>query len=132
MVMTDPLADMLTRIRNGYRAGHQEVVVPSSKLKNEVCRILRDRGFIDAYKFEQDATQGIIRIHLRYDRNNKPVLTGIERVSRPGLRRYAGSGEAPQVLGGLGLTIISTSRGVMTDDDARQANVGGELLCRVW
>lgn len=132
MVMTDPLADMLTRIRNGYKAGHHELEMPASKIKSGIAKILRDKGYIDAYKFEENGLQGVLRIHLRYGRNDEPMIHGIERISRPGLRRYSGASEIPQVLGGMGTLIVSTSRGVMADDEAREKNIGGELLCRVW
>ncbi|MCZ7584576.1 MAG: 30S ribosomal protein S8 [Deltaproteobacteria bacterium] len=132
MVMTDPLADMLTRIRNGYHAGHETVTVPASKLKSGVAKILRDRGFVDAFKVEQDGRQGVLHIHLRYDAERKPIIRGLERVSRPGLRRYSGADGIPPVLDGLGVMILSTSQGVMSDDEAREKKLGGELLCRVW
>ena len=132
MVMTDPLADMLTRIRNAYRAGHDSVSVPASKLKIGVVKILKEKGFIDAYKFEQDSRQGILYIYLRYDIDRKPMVTGIQRVSKPGLRRYSGAEEIPEVLQGLGTMIVSTSKGVMADDEAKEKKLGGELLCRVW
>ncbi|MCB9477354.1 MAG: 30S ribosomal protein S8 [Deltaproteobacteria bacterium] len=132
MVMTDPLADMLTRIRNAYKAGHETVTLPSSKLKEKVAKILRDEGYVDAYKSEQDGKQGVLSIHLRYDADHRPMVKGIQRVSKPGLRQYAKSNEIPAVLDGLGIMIVSTSHGVMTDRQAREQNVGGELLCRVW
>jgi len=132
MVMTDPLADMLTRIRNAYKAKHESVNVPASKLKTGVVKVLKKKGFIDAYKFEEDARQGILHIYLRYDIDHMPMIKGIERVSRPGLRRYSGSDEIPQVLRGLGVIILSTSNGVMADDEAKEKKLGGELLCRVW
>ncbi len=132
MVMTDPLADMLTRIRNGYKAGHKSISLPASKLKAGVLKILKDKGFIDAYKFEQDDKQGMLHVHLRYDIDHKPMISGIQRVSKPGLRRYSGSEEIPEVLQGLGTMIVSTSKGVMADDEAKEKKLGGELLCRVW
>jgi len=132
MAKTDPLADMLTRIRNGYRAGHETVHVPASKLKSGIAKILRDKGYIDAYKFEEDGRQGILHVHLRYDSEKKPMILGIQRESRPGLRRFSGSKKIPLVLDGMGIMILSTSKGVMTDEDARKNNLGGELLCRVW
>ncbi len=132
MVMTDPLADMLTRIRNAYKAGHPSVSLPASKLKAGVLKILRDKGFIEAYKFEEDDRQGLLHVYLRYDIDHKPMIDGIERVSRPGLRRYSGSEEIPEVLRGLGVMIVSTSKGVMADDEAKEKKLGGELLCRVW
>jgi small subunit ribosomal protein S8 len=132
MGMTDPLADMLTRIRNGYKAGHEKVSVPSSNIKNGIVKILKEKGYIDAFKFEEDGLQGFLHIYLRYDNERKPMLAGIERVSRPGLRRYSKSTEIPKVLDGLGVMIISTSKGIMSDDEAREKNLGGELLCRAW
>ncbi len=132
MVMTDPLADMLTRIRNAYRAKHESVSCPASKLKIGVVKILKKKGFIDAYKFEEDGKQGILHIHLRYDIDHMPMIKGIDRISKPGLRRYSGSNEVPPVLRGLGITILSTSKGVMADDEAKEKKLGGELLCRVW
>jgi small subunit ribosomal protein S8 len=130
--MTDPLADMLTRIRNASKARHEKVDVPGSKLKVEVARILKEEGYIKNFKFVKDEKQGIIRIFLKYDASKQPIIEGIERVSRPGRRLYAGSEKIPQVLGGLGVTIVSTSRGIMTDRQARHLNVGGEILCAVW
>lgn len=132
MVMTDPLADMLTRVRNGYSAGHRKVVLPSSRLKVGVAKVLKAKGYIDAYKFEEDDRQGILTIHLRYDADDQPMIRKIERISRPGLRRYSKSGSIPPVLQGLGIMILSTNKGVMADDRAREENVGGELLCLVW
>ncbi|MCB1155450.1 30S ribosomal protein S8, partial [bacterium] len=114
------------------KAGHETVTLPSSKLKEKVAKILRDEGYVDAYKSEQDGKQGLLNIHLRYDPDRKPMVKGIQRVSKPGLRRYAKSDEIPEVLDGLGIMIVSTSQGVMTDRQAREKHVGGELLCRVW
>ncbi|MBZ0272190.1 30S ribosomal protein S8 [bacterium] len=132
MVMTDPLADMLARIRNAYGAGHEKVSMPASNLKVGVAKILKDRGYIDAFKKDEDDRQGVLHVYLRYDAERKPIVQGIQRVSRPGLRRYAKAGEIPRVLDGLGVMIVSTSRGILADEDARTQNVGGELLCRVW
>lgn len=132
MGMTDPLADMFTRIRNGYKAGREKIGVPGSGLKSAVAKILKEKGFIDAYKFEEDGKQGTLQIFLRYDSEGKPILKGIERVSRPGLRRYAKADEIPPVLDGLGVMLVSTSKGVMTDEEAKAKNLGGELICKVW
>jgi small subunit ribosomal protein S8 len=130
--MTDPLADMLTRIRNASTARHERVDVPSSKLKLEVARILKEEGYIKNLKPIQDKKQGIIRIFLKYDEKKQPVIQGIERMSKLGRRLYAGNEDIPRVLGGLGIAIVSTSRGVMTDRQARSLRVGGEVLCAVW
>ncbi|MGQ9860016.1 MAG: 30S ribosomal protein S8 [Thermodesulfobacteriota bacterium] len=132
MSMTDPLADMLTRIRNASTARQEKVDVPASRLKLEVARILKEEGYIKNYKFTKDDKQGVIRIFLKYEENRRPVIEGMKRVSRPGRRIYTGADEIPKVLGGLGVTILSTSKGVMTDQEARRLNVGGEVLCCVW
>ena len=133
MSMSDPIADLLTRIRNAGRAGHKRVDIPASKLKLEIARILLKERFIANYKFvEDDGPQGVIRIYLKYTPADEPVISGIERVSKPGLRRYAGVQGIPRVFGGMGVSILSTSRGIMTGREARSAGVGGELLCNVW
>ncbi|MCA9752786.1 MAG: 30S ribosomal protein S8 [bacterium] len=132
MSMSDPIADMLTRIRNAGRAGHKRVDVPASKLKLEIARILLKERFISNYKFVEDGPQGVIRVYLKYTPEDEPVINGLERVSKPGLRRYAGVQEIPRVLGGMGVSILSTSRGIMTGREARTAGVGGEILCNVW
>lgn len=132
MSMTDPLADMLTRIRNASTARQEKVDVPASRLKLEVARILKEEGYIKNYKFTKDEKQGVIRIFLKYEENRRPVIEGMKRVSRPGRRIYTGADEIPKVLGGLGITILSTSKGVMTHQEARRLNVGGEVLCCVW
>ncbi len=132
-MVTDPIADYLTRVRNAMRAGHKVVEIPASKIKKEITKILFDQGYILNYKFEEGTIQGIIKIALKYDRNtNLPAIKSIQRASKPGLRKYAGSKELPRVLNGLGIAIISTSRGVMTDKKARQENVGGEVICYVY
>jgi small subunit ribosomal protein S8 len=132
-MFTDPIADYLTRIRNASRAGHRVVEIPASNLKKEVTKILFDQGYILSYKFEEDAVQGTIKIALKYDRITKePVIKKIQRISKPGLRKYAGSDDMPRVLNGLGIAIVSTSHGVMTTKQARQENVGGEVLCYVY
>ncbi len=133
MGMTDPLADMLRRIRNANKARHEKVDIPASNLKNEVARILKDEGYIKNYKLIKDGKQGLLRVYLKYEGDTKrQVISGMRIVSKPGLRRYVGASEIPPVLRGLGLSILSTSRGVMTDKEAKKANVGGELLCSVW
>lgn len=134
MSMTDPIADMLTRIRNGIQAHHDRVDLPTSKLKVEVARILKSEGFISNYKVveEDGRPQATLRLYLKYSDDGEPVIHGIERVSRPGRRVYRGKEEIPQVLGGLGLAIVSTSRGVLSGADAVRNGVGGEVLCQVW
>ncbi|CAJ1004477.1 MULTISPECIES: 30S ribosomal protein S8 [Bacillales] len=132
MVMTDPIADMLTRIRNANMVRHEKVEIPASTIKKEIARILKEEGFIRDAEFIEDNKQGIIRVFLKYGPNNERVITGLKRISKPGLRVYAKSNEIPKVLGGLGIALISTSAGVMTDKQARQAHVGGEVLAYVW
>lgn len=132
MVMTDPIADMLTRIRNANMVRHEKVEIPASTIKKEIARILKEEGFIRDAEFVEDNKQGIIRVFLKYGPNNERVITGLKRISKPGLRVYAKSTEVPKVLGGLGCAIISTSTGVMTDKQARQSHVGGEVLAYVW
>jgi small subunit ribosomal protein S8 len=132
MSMTDPVADMLTRIRNACQARHKRVDVPASKLKREIARVLAESRFIDNFAFIDDGVQGKLRLYLRYDRSAKSTIRGIKRVSRPGLRQYAPKDRIPRVLRGLGIAIVSTSRGVMTDRDARRSKIGGEVLCTVW
>lgn len=132
MSMTDPVADMLTRIRNGIQARHERVEIPASKLKVEIARILKDEGFISNYKVVEGEVQAVLRVYLKYADDGEPVIHGIERLSRPGRRVYRGKKEIPRVLGGLGLSIISTSRGVMSGSQAAQRGVGGEVLCQVW
>lgn len=133
MSMSDPIADMLTRIRNAGNARHKRVDVPASKLKLEIARILQKERFIANYKFVEDGgPQGVIRVYLKYTPDEEPVINGVERVSRPGLRRYCGSTEMPRIFGGMGVSILSTSRGVMTGREAQKVGVGGEILCSVW
>lgn len=129
---TDPIADYLTRVRNAVRANHRVVEIPASNLKKEITKILFDQGYILSYKFEDSTVQGSIKIALKYDENKESVIRKIQRVSKPGLRKYAGAGELPRVLNGLGVAIVSTSKGVMTDKQARSENVGGEVLCYVY
>ncbi|MBT8284492.1 30S ribosomal protein S8 [Muriicola sp. E247] len=132
-MLTDPISDYLTRIRNASRAGHRVVEVPASNLKKEITKILFDQGYILSYKFEDDKVQGIIKIALKYDKQTKePVIKKIQRISKPGLRKYAGSDDMPRVLNGLGVAIVSTSHGVMTSKRAKKENVGGEVLCYVY
>lgn len=130
--MTDPIADMLTRVRNAINARHPKVDVPASKLKTEIARILREEGFILNYKLTEEGAKRFIRIYLKYTPGNVPVISNIERVSRPGCRVYVGSQDVPRVLGGLGVNILTTPRGVMSGATARKENVGGEVLCQVW
>ena len=132
MQITDPVADMLTRIRNANTAKHTTVDVPASNLKKSIAQILLDEGYIKAYEIVDDGTQGIIRITLKYLANKEKVISGLRRVSKPGLRVYAGADELPKVLKGLGIAIISTSKGVMTDKKARENHVGGQVLAFVW
>lgn len=134
MSMTDPIADMLTRIRNGIQSRHDRVEMPSSKLKVAVAKILKSEGFISNYKVLQEdgKPQASLRVYLKYSEDGEPVIHGIERVSRPGRRVYRGKEEIPKVLGGLGLAIVSTSKGVLSGADAARTGVGGEVLCQVW
>ncbi|MBC3798367.1 30S ribosomal protein S8 [Acetobacterium paludosum] len=132
MVMTDPIADMLTRIRNANNAGHKMVEMPASKEKKAIAQILLEEGYINKVDYITDEKQGIIKIALKYGENKSRVVAGIKRISKPGLRVYAGKDEVPKVLNGLGIAIISTSKGVMTDKKARKAGVGGEVICYVW
>ena len=130
---TDPIADYLTRIRNASSAGHRVVEIPASKLKKEITKILFDQGYILSYKFEENDVQGTIKIALKYDKETKePIIRKIERVSTPGLRKYVGADNLPRVLNGLGITIVSTSQGVMTGKKARELNIGGEVICYVY
>ena len=130
---TDPIADFLTRVRNAVAANHRVVEIPASKLKKEMTKILFEQGYILSYQFIEDKVQGTIKIALKYDRDTKEsVIRKIQRISTPGLRKYVGAKEMPRVLNGLGVAIVSTSRGVMTNKKARQENVGGEVLCYVY
>lgn len=132
MVMSDPIADMLTRIRNANVVRHETVEIPASKLKKAIAEILKKEGFIRDAEYVEDNKQGIIRIFLKYGPNNERVITGLKRISKPGLRVYAKSQEVPKVLGGLGIAILSTSQGIMTDKEARQSKSGGEVICYIW
>ena len=130
---TDPIADYLTRIRNAQMAGHKVVEVPASNMKREMTRILFDKGYILNFKFDEEGYQGKIKIALRYDgKSKRPAISELKRVSTPGLRRYASSGDLPRVLNGLGICIVSTSKGLMTDKEARRMNIGGEVICTVY
>ena len=132
MHITDPIADMLTRIRNASNAKHDSVDVPASNMKKSIAQILLDEGYIKNFQLIDDGTQGVIRIALKYNAGKEKVISGLKRVSKPGLRVYAGADELPKVLRGLGIAIVSTSKGVMTDKKAREAHVGGEVLAFVW
>ncbi len=129
--VTDPIADLLTRIRNGIRARHPRVDMPSSRLKVEVARILKDEGYVSNFKVSEEGKKKILRVFLRYGTEGESIISTLERVSRPGRRVYVGAREVPQVLGGLGINILTTPRGVMTGKAARKAGVGGEVLCKV-
>ena len=130
---TDPIADFLTRLRNANRAGHKTVIIPMSKMKKEITQILFDQGFILNYKFDDEGVQGSIKIALKYDKLSKePVIKKLERVSKPGLRKYTNSSSIPRVLNGLGINIISTSKGLMTGKKASKENLGGEIICNVY
>ena len=131
-MMTDPIADMLTRVRNGVTAGHTSVVMPASRLKTEIARVLRDEGYIRGFDVQEEKGKRTLRIQLRYAGKKQPVLMGVKRVSRPGLRVYTKRAEIPRILGGVGMAILSTPRGVMTGEQARRLGVGGEVLCHVW
>ena len=132
MVVTDPIADMLTRIRNANQMRYKEVEVPASKMKLEIARILKEEGFINDYKVKKNNIQNIIVLSLKYGQNKERVITGLKRISKPGLRVYAKVEELPRVLNGLGIAIVSTSKGVMTDKQARRESLGGEVLAFVW
>ncbi|MBA2342144.1 MAG: 30S ribosomal protein S8 [Thermoleophilaceae bacterium] len=132
MSFTDPIADLLTRIRNGLQADHDQVEMPASGFKAEIARILREQGYIEDFAVEPAAVGQVLRVRLKYTENRKPVILGMERVSRPGRREYVSAEQVPRVLGGMGTAIVSTSRGVMTGHEARRAGVGGELVARVW
>ena len=132
MQITDPIADMLTRIRNANNAKHDTVDVPASNMKKSIAQTLLDEGYIKNFQLIDDGTQGVIRIALKYNAGKEKVISGLKRVSKPGLRVYAGADELPKVLRGLGIAIVSTSKGVMTDKKAREAHVGGEVLAFVW
>ena len=132
MGMTDPIADMLTRIRNALMASYESVDMPSSKLKTEISKVLKDEGYIKNFKVIADGRQGIMRIFFKFDENGEPVIAGVKRVSKPGCRVYSRSDKIPKVLNGYGINIVSTSKGLMTDKQARKSKTGGEILCSVW
>ncbi|AGK51906.1 30S ribosomal protein S8 [Bacillus sp. 1NLA3E] len=132
MVMTDPIADMLTRIRNANMVRHEKLEVPASNIKKEIAEILKREGFVRDVEYIEDDKQGIIRIFLKYGANNVRVITGLKRISKPGLRVYAKSNEVPRVLNGLGIALVSTSNGVVTDKEARAQQIGGEVLAYIW
>lgn len=132
MVVTDPIADMLTRIRNANGMRYKEVEVPASKMKVEIARILKDEGYVSDFKIKKNSIQNMIVLDLKYAENKERVITGLKRISKPGLRVYAKAGEIPKVLNGLGIAIVSTSKGVMTDKEARNQSLGGEVLAYIW
>ncbi len=131
-MVTDPIADMLTRIRNANQLRYKEVEVPASKIKVGIAEILKEEGFITNYKLEKEDVQSVIQLELKYGQNKERVITGLKRISKPGLRVYASASELPRVLNGLGIAIISTSKGLMTDREARKQNLGGEVLAYIW
>jgi small subunit ribosomal protein S8 len=132
MGMTDPIADMLTRIRNAIMASYDTVDIPSSRMKIDIAKVLKSEGFIKNYKIIADQRQGVMRIFFKYDENGDPIIDGLKRVSKPGCRIYSRSDRIPKVLNGYGINILSTSKGVMTDRQAKKMKVGGELLCAIW
>lgn len=132
MVMTDPIADFLTRIRNANTVYMEKVEIPASKTKLNLANILKEEGYIKDVEYIEDGKQGFLRLYLKYGANREKVISGLKRISRPGLRVYAQKDELPKVLGGLGIAIISTSKGLLTDKDARKAGVGGEVMCYIW
>ena len=132
MQITDPIADLLTRIRNANSSKHETVDIPASNMKKAIVDILADEGYIKSYQLIEDNKQGVIRVTLKYGPNHEKVISGLKRVSKPGLRFYAGADELPRVLKGLGIAIVSTSKGIMTDKEARKQNIGGEVLAFVW
>ncbi|MDN5361314.1 30S ribosomal protein S8 [Moorella sp. Hama-1] len=130
--MTDPIADFLTRIRNANMVYQEKVEVPASRVKRALAEILKTEGYIKSYEYVEDNKQGILRLYLKYGPNREKIITGLKRISRPGLRVYAKKGEVPRVLGGLGIAVISTSKGILTDKEARREGVGGEVICYIW
>jgi len=131
-MMTDPIADMLIRIKNASMARHKSVIVPASKIKLEIARILKEEGYIEDFKYIEEKPQAKIEIFLKYDENKRPVIAGVKRVSKPGRRIYRGYRNLPKVLDGFGIAIVSTSQGIMTDHEARRRKIGGEVLCEIW
>ncbi len=132
MTLSDPIADMLTRIRNANMVRKDYVDIPASKIKVAIARTMKDEGYVKYYKVIRDKKQGILRVFLKYGANNEPIIHGLTRVSKPGIRRYVSKDEIPNVLGGLGITVLSTSRGVLTGQDCKRARIGGEILCNIW
>ncbi|ATD31347.1 30S ribosomal protein S8 [Macrococcoides bohemicum] len=132
MTMSDPIADMLTRVRNANMVRHEKLELPASNIKKEIAEILKREGFVKSVEYIEDDKQGVIRMFLKYGSNNERVITGLKRISKPGLRVYAKADELPKVLNGLGIALVSTSEGVLTDKEARQRNIGGEVLAYIW
>ena len=132
MTMTDPIADMLTRIRNANTVGHETVDIPASKMKKAIAEILTEEGYINGFDLIEDNAQGTIKVQMKYGANNEKVISGIKKISKPGLKVYAKANDIPKVLGGLGIAIISTSKGIISDKEARKLQVGGEVICHVW
>ena len=132
MTMTDPIADMLTRIRNANTVGHETVEIPASKMKKAIAEILKEEGYITDFEMIEDDKQGMIKVTMKYGANKEKVISGIKKISKPGLKVYAKAGEVPKVLGGLGIAIVSTSKGIVSDKEARKLGVGGEVICYVW
>ncbi len=132
MTMSDPIADMLTRVRNVNMVRHEKLELPASNIKKEIAEILKKEGFVKSVEYIEDDKQGVIRMFLKYGQNNERVITGLKRISKPGLRVYAKADELPKVLNGLGIALVSTSEGVLTDKDARQRGIGGEVLAYIW
>ncbi|ARB40136.1 30S ribosomal protein S8 [Mammaliicoccus sciuri] len=132
MTMSDPIADMLTRVRNANMVRHEKLELPASNIKKEIAEILKKEGFVKSVEYIEDDKQGVIRMFLKYGQNNERVITGLKRISKPGLRVYAKADELPKVLNGLGIALVSTSEGVLTDKDARQRGIGGEVLAYIW
>ena len=132
MTMTDPIADMLTRIRNANTVGHETVEIPASKRKKAIAEILKEEGYITDFEVIEDDKQGMIKVTMKYGANKEKVISGIKKISKPGLKVYAKAGEVPKVLGGLGIAIVSTSKGIVSDKEARKLGVGGEVICYVW
>ena len=132
MTMTDPIADMLTRIRNANTVGHETVEIPASRMKKSIAEILKAEGYIADFEMIEDDKQGMIKVTMKYGANKEKVISGIKKISKPGLKVYAKAGEVPKVLGGLGIAIVSTSKGIVSDKEARKLGVGGEVICYVW
>ena len=132
MTMTDPIADMLTRVRNASSVQHDTVDIPASNIKKEIARILLEEGYIKGYDVIEDGKQGLIRMQLKYGKNGEKVITGIKKISKPGMRVYADRNNVPKVLNGIGISVIATSKGIVTDKQARELGVGGEVICYVW